>query len=132
MPGLQIDTLAFLENSRVRVERAIKAIEAARVTGLRVDPDLTVHGVVLVPSRGWIKTGAAVSPLGAVCLDMQPGDEDVVRATSHALIVSMEFAAGMDDGTRGRPDGAKVDDASYLRGLEFGYEIRLYLKRPSP
>ena len=130
MPVLEVDTLAFIETARSRVDRVIKATEAARAGGLTVDPDAPVHGVVLVPSHGWIKTGPVVSPLGAVCLDMQPGDVDVVRATAQALLASVEFAAGMEDGTRARPDAEKVADPSYLRGLEFGYEVRFRLKRP--
>jgi len=63
-------------------------------------------------------------------MEMNPRDEDgVVRAAAAALLVSYPFAHGIDDGGRGRPNGLSLTDASYLRGLEFGYEVRAHLKR---
>lgn len=130
MAALGLDSLGFIETSRVRFDRIVKAIAAVRERGMAVDPDAAVHGVARIPIRGWVSTGAMLSPLGAVCVDMNPsGEEEVVDATAAALLVSYAFAHGVDDGTRGRPDRDRLEDASYLRGLEFGYEVRALLKR---
>ena len=109
----------------------VEAIEAARAKGLKVDAEATGHGVVHVPKRGWVKTGAALSPLGALVLSVRTSVPDVLEAVEEVLLASSDFVKGFDHGTRARPDGELVGDDSYLRGLELGYEIRFYLRPPA-
>jgi hypothetical protein len=129
VPGLHIDVLGFIETSRVRFDRVVEAVEAVRAAGAIVNADAVSHGATRIATRGWLRAGKEVSPLGAVCLELQPKAADVVLAVAEALVASPAFAAGLDDGSRARPDAEKVADPSYLRGLEFGYEVRFYLRR---
>ena len=109
----------------------IEAIEAARAKGLKVEADATAHGVVHVPRRGWVKTGSALSPLGAVLLSVRTSVPEVLEAVEEVLLASSAYVKGFATGARARPDGELVREDSYLRGLELGYEIRFYLRPPS-
>lgn len=95
-----------------------------------MDADADSHGVVHVSGKGWVKTGKVVSPLGAVCLDVRTSIQDVIEAAEELLAVSNAYVKGMDDGIRARPAADMVEDESYLRGLEAGYEIRFYARPP--